>query len=320
MGVEYKDYYELLGVSRTADEKAIKSAFRSLARQYHPDAQGGNEDKFKEINEAYDVLSDSKKRRMYDKLGPNYRHGQGFEPPPDFSQHGFGGGFGQGGFSQADFGGAGGGGAYSDFFDMLFGQAGVNMGGMGQGMGAGGHYGAQSASRQKPPPKENLTVKQVIYLDLEDVAKGSEKKVTLKYSGKTMTVKVPRGIKEGSKIRLSGEGKQGMRGKGDVHLEVRFNRHEQFEIEGERLVYQAKLSPAEMVLGTTAKIPTLFGNSLELTIPAGSQPDKLMRLKGQGMPIKSGQGDLFVRLKVLIPEGESLTDEEKTLYEKLLEL
>ncbi|MGE0200059.1 MAG: DnaJ C-terminal domain-containing protein [Candidatus Melainabacteria bacterium] len=324
MSVEYKDYYQILGVDRTADEKAIKAAFRKLAREYHPDVNPANEDKFKELNEAYEVLSDAKKRQMYDNLGANWRNGQSFTPPPGYEQYGDMGGFGQS-FGQ--------GGDFSDFFEMLFGQMGVPFsgmgGGMGQGMGGGGYtyttggpggfaQGAdpRAARRQARVDPAALTMSQPLYLDLEDVARGAQKEVTIQHSGRRVSVSIPRGIKEGGKIRLAGEGKAGPGGiKGDAHLVVHFNRHPQFELDGDRLVYPARLSPADLVLGATLHVPTLEGQSLSLTIPAGTQPGALMRLKGQGLPQKSGQGDLFVRVGVAIPRDPG--EAEKALYEQL---
>lgn len=314
MGVQYKDYYQILGIARDATEKEIKSAFRKLARQYHPDVNPENEEKFKEINEAYEVLGDAKKRQMYDKLGSNYRHGQGFQPPPGYNS-GYGGGFENfGGFQ--NMGGNFAGGDFSEFFNAIFGQ----MHGMGAGGGGvhindlGGFGGFGNAHdfnphRQPPPRQAPALREQSLYLNLDEITAGTQKKVKLSHNGKTVTVKIPVGVKEGSKIRLASEG---------VLLVVHFNKHPDFDVDGDRLIYNARLSPAQLALGCEINVPTLSGKKLALTVPAASQPDKLMRLKGQGLPIKSGQGDLFVRLKVQIPE--TLTDEQRALYEKLKKL
>ena len=322
MSIEYKDYYDILGVSRTASEKEIKSAFRKLARKYHPDVDPSAEDKFKELNEAYEVLGDSAKRKRYDQLGANWKQGQSFNPEDFGFGQGFGGGFSQGGYQGGGPGAAG----FSDFFDTLFGQMGMNgpgvsfdFGNMG-GMGSTGYGGRASSSRgsQTKQKKVNLNVEQPLYLDLEDLAGGVKKSVNIKHSGKKVTVNIPRGVKDGAKIRLSNEGKQTTSGrKGDVHLVVHFNKHPDFDLEGDRFIYNAKLSPALLVLGAEIKVPTL-DKKLSLTIPAGTQPGKLMRLKGQGLPQKSGQGDLFVRIQVSIPE--SPTAEEVKLYEQLKKL
>lgn len=313
MSVNYKDYYDILGVSRSASAKEIKSAFKKLAKKYHPDVSSDSGDKFKEINEAYEVLGDESKRKRYDQLGANWKQGQSFNPE-DF---GFGGGH---QYTGGSFGSAG----FSDFFDILFGQMGAggaqfqyDFGGGADPFGGAyaGQRGARSRQQQRPAQKINLNVEQSLYLDLEDLIGGVKKQVTISHSGKKLSVNIPRGVREGGKIRLSGEGKQaGGSQKGDVHLVVRFNKHKHFEFEGDRLVYPAKLHPEDFVLGGEIKVPTLE-KSVTLTIPAGAQPGKLMRLKGQGLPEKSGQGDLYVRLGVKIPEVPTAT--EKTLYEEL---
>lgn len=334
MSVQYKDYYEILGVSRGASEKEIKSAYKKLARKYHPDVNPEGAEKFKEVNEAYEVLGDQKKRQMYDQLGANWRHGQSFDPSSAAYGGGinfediFGAGFGQGqrGGAQYQYQTTG----FSDFFDTLFGNMGINMadlGGFSAGPGGyyqtqagpGGGFYQQSAQQPRQTARQNLDVEQPLTLNLEEVAGGAQKQVAIRHSGKSVTVKVPRGVKSGSKIRLSGEGQTGPGGrKGDLHLVVHFSKHPQFNLDGDKLIYEATVSPADLVLGAELSVPTLAGQKLTLTVPPGTQPGKLMRLKGQGLPIKSGQGDLFVRLNVRIPASPS--EKEKELYQKLRDI
>ena len=323
-----RDPYTVLGVSRSVSEKDLKSAYRKLARQYHPDVNQGKEDKFKEINEAYEVLGDAKKRQMYDNLGSNWRHGQGFEGAQGFdpSAYGYGGGTGFGGQGFGGFQGNFQGSGFSDFFDLLFGQ--MNQMNMGQGgMGGVGYSqfedlfsqagGSGRRRAQATPPV--LDIEQALSLDLEEVARGVSKKVKLTHNGQTVTVTIPRGVKQGAKIRLAGQGQQAQGRKGDAYLIVRFNHHPRFDWEGEHLVYEAQVPVYDLVLGGEVKVPNLAGSgSLTLTIPAGTQPGKLMRLKGQGLPVKSGQGDLMVRIRVLIPAHPA--EAEKRLYEQLRRL
>ncbi|MEB3287835.1 MAG: DnaJ C-terminal domain-containing protein [Vampirovibrionales bacterium] len=332
MSVQYKDYYAILGVSRTASDKEIKSAFRKLARQYHPDVNPQAEDKFKDINEAYEVLGDADKRRMYDNLGPNWKNGQSVNPN-DFG--GFGNGaYGSGGFSGADFANSG----FSDFFDALFGQMGMGSASFGAsgfpGMGGystggynvqygedifsqarGGNRGANKSARSQKVPEK--AIEQPLYLTLEEVAQGVQKTVYLEHSAKRLSVNVPKGVKQGAKIRLAGEGASLQQGKrGDVYLVVHYNRHAHFTLEGANLLYEAEVPVYDLVLGGELSVPTLT-KPVTLKIPEGSQPGRLMRLKGQGLPQKDGTGDLLVRLKASLPSQPS--DQEKSLYQALRE-
>lgn len=316
MGVEYKDYYSILGVSRNATEKEIKSAYRKLAREYHPDVNPSAENKFKDINEAYEALKDPEKRKLYDSLGSNWRQGQNFNPPPGFD-----------GWQNVNMGDMGG---FSSFFDVLFGGGMGGMGGGGfsaqgfPGGGAAGYEdlfsgmggrGQRSGARGQAQPPEQLNIEEDLYLDLEEVATGVSKEVVTP-GRKRLTVNIPKGVKEGAKIRLAGEGRQGLRGKGDLLLVVKYRKHPKFKLEEDTLVYEAPVPVPDLVLGAEIKIPTLQGE-LSMKIPAGTQPGRLMRLKGQGMPGKDGKsaGDLLVRPQAVVPKHPS--EREIALYQEL---
>ncbi len=324
MAVEYKDYYKILGVSRDADEKAIRSAYRKLAREYHPDVNPQAGDKFKDINEAYEVLKDPEKRRMYDSLGSNWRQGQSFTPPPGWEGYTTVNLNDLGGF---DFGERFGG--FSSFFDALFGGL------AGHGYPGGGGYtyqqaqpdfgwaeqfggaGRRAGRAPEAQPREELNIQQSLPLDLEEVAAGTEKTV-LSPGGKRLTVNVPKGVKEGGKIRLAGEGRSGRGGRrGDLLLVVQYRKHPHFKLEDElNLLYEAPVPVPDLVLGTETTVPTLGGN-VSLKIPAGTQPGRMLRLKGQGLPSRDGKsrGDLLVRVRAVIPEQPS--ERERALYQEL---
>lgn len=305
--VKYKDYYETLGVKRNADEKEIKAAYRKLARQYHPDANPGDknaEEKFKEISEAYEVLKDAEKRRKYDMLGANWKNGADFTPPPGF-----------GGF-QFDFGTMGGfgqGTAFSDFFEGLFGQ----------------HFGPPTNESGPPSFGRRSTKGQdteaEIELTVEEVAKGTTRNIHVtgpsSTKPKTLQVKIPAGVRTGSKVRVPGEGGPSLAGgeAGDLFLKVKIKPHANFVIEGENLVSELLVSPAKAVLGGEATVQTLDG-PIKINIPPLSKDGKLLRLRERGLPKlkQSTKGDHLVRLKIAIPA--SVTPEEKALYEQLLEL
>jgi curved DNA-binding protein len=308
MGVEYKDYYSILGVPRGASEKEIRSAYRKLAREYHPDVNPQAEDKFKDINEAYEVLKDPEKRRMYDSLGSNWRQGQNFTPPPGFE--------GWQTVNMGDFGGLGG---FSSFFDALFGGGG--FGAQGGFPGGGGVYedlfGAQRGrGRTRTQARaENLNIEKDLYLSLEEVASGAKKEVTTP-SGRRVTVNIPKGVKEGAKIRLAGEGAQGRTGRGDLLLVVHYQEHPRFKVEDGNLIFEAPVPVPDLALGGEIQIPTLTGE-VAMKIPPGTQPGRLFRLKGQGMPLQGGKGsgDLLVRPQAVIPQH--LSARERELYQEL---
>lgn len=311
MAVQYKDYYEILGVSRSATDKEIKSAYRKLARKFHPDVDPKSTEKFKEINEAYEVLGDSDKRKRYDSLGSQWNHGAGFTPPPGYE--GYSGNYEDLSSLFQNFGGSGGGsagaGGFSDFFDILFGQA--------QGAGAGRsagfnqrfsqHAGPENYSEYYEPSAQSgqsYNVEQPLVLDLEEVAKGASKTIHISHSGKSVSINIPVGIRPNTKIRVSGEGRTGPGGRrGDLFLIVQYRKHPLYEVDGQNLIYEVAVDVPDLVLGTELTIPTLQGNVL-LSLQAGTQPGRLHRLKGRGLPSKDGKttGDLLVRPKARIPE------------------
>jgi curved DNA-binding protein len=325
MAVKFRDYYEVLGVAKTATEDEIKQAYRRLARKYHPDVNPGDksaEEKFKEINEAYEVLSDADKRKRYDQLGQNWKAGQDFRPPPEWegmhAEYGdlgdlFGGGRGQSGFS--------------DFFESLFGGR------------RGARGGAGFAMRGQDIEAE-------IALTLEEAHRGVKRSITLqtietcpdcKGSGvkagktcptcrgagviprpKSLEVTIPAGVRDGSVIRLAGQGEPGTNGAstGDLLLHVRIRPHRLFAIAGDDDVQiELPVAPWEAALGAKVMAPTLDG-PVEMKIPAGTQGGQRLRLRGQGLNRRGGgRGDEYVKIKIVIPP--TLTPQEKELFEKL---
>lgn len=290
--MEYKDYYSILGVSKSADKDEIKRAYRKLARKYHPDVstETNAEEKFKEAKEAYEVLSDPEKRQAYDTLGPNWKQGQDFSPPPGWEQAA--GGFNRGGHSHAnpeDF---------SDFFSELFG---------GRGFGSHGR-GFQSQG-------QDAHVK--ITIPLTDAYHGATRQINLQMGRETksLNVKIPAGVTEGQQIRLSGQGQPGVGGgaSGDLYLEVHFEKEAQFHAEGKDIYTTVSIMPWDAALGGKISVPTLSGK-VEMSIPAGSQSGAKLRLKGKGLPGKI-IGDQYVVLKVMVPPAN--TAEKKALYEQM---
>lgn len=283
--MDYKDYYKILGVPRTATADEIKRAYRKLAREFHPDKNKakGAEDKFKEVNEANEVLGDEKKRQAYDSLGPNYRGGGGFQPPPGWNFGG--GGRGRRGHAGADPG------DFSDFFSTLFG---------GGGMGGGGFGGGGFA-----PPEDTRAR---ISISLEDSYNGANRAISLS-NGRDLNVKIPKGITSGQTIRLAGQGSNG----GNLLLEIEFAAHPQFKVEGRDISCNVNLAPWEAALGTKLPVPTL-GGTVELNLPAGTQGGKKMRLKGRGLP-GTTPGDQFITLQIVTPPAVS--DEDRKFYEDM---
>ena len=327
MSVQFKDYYELLGVSRSATDKEIKSAYRKLARQYHPDHDPSAADKFKEINEAYEVLGDADKRKRYDSLGQHWRHGSSFNPNAGGD---YGGQYQDLGdlFSSFGFGGAGHSGqasGFSDFFDMLFGGRMGHQSGFGSASqhayGNADQYSQFYDTNREPANHQlDLNVEQSLMLSIEEVISGASKEVRINHSGKSIVVNIPKGVKPNSKIRVAGEGKRTTAGrKGDVFLIVQYQKHPLYDVDGQNLIYEVGIPVYDLVLGTEINIPTPQG-SVVLTIRPGTQPGKLYRLKERGLPSKDGKtiGDLLVRPKALIPENPS--EEEQALYQSLKKL
>ena len=317
MPVKYKDYYEILGVPRTASDADIKKAFRKLAREHHPDVAKNKkqaEEKFKEINEAYEVLGDPEKRKKYDHLGADWNRPGGFQPPPDWQWEGQqqpGGGFyqwgGDGGGVQFEFGGTG----FSDFFEAFFGG--------GRGRSAFGGFGGRQATAER-----GADVEADIMVPLEEALHGSTRTVSLRRAGsdkvENYQVKIPRGVHEGQRIRLRGQGGAGTRGgkSGDLFLRVRLARHPDFTVEGSDLIHEVKIEPWQAVLGTDVVVPTLEGN-VRLKIPPGTQGGQRFRLRGRGLPSASGKrGDLYVVVQINVPK--KLSEREREIWSELAKL
>ncbi len=319
MAVQFRDYYETLGVSKTASEDEIKSAFRKLARKHHPDVakdKAGAEEKFTQINEAYEVLSDPEKRKKYDQLGADWNQPGGFQPPPGWGQQGGGGfnpysgGNGGAGGVEFEFGGTG----FSDFFEAFFG-GGRGHSAFGRGGFAPG--GAATASR-------GSDVEADIMVTLEEALHGSTRTVSLRRNNsskvETYQVKIPRGVHEGQRIRLAGQGEAGARGgkSGDLFLRVRLARHPDFSVDGSDLIHEVEIAPWQAVLGTELKTPTLEGEA-RLKVPPGTQPGRRFRLRERGLPNTNGtRGDLYVATKIRIPTG--LTERERELWSQLAQV
>lgn len=290
--MEFKDYYDILGVKPEATEAEIKAAYRKLARQYHPDRNkdAGAEDTFKAINEANEVLRDKEKRRAYDQVrAGGYRGGEQFRPPPGFGQGGQG----------FDFGDAGEG-DFSDFFESLFGRA-----------GAGGARGHARARRGRD-------VQAQVQIELQTAFEGGRTRVALhdgQGSERVLEVKIPAGIQPGQVIRLSGQGQAGGAGgpNGDLLLEVGIRDDSRFKLDGRNVLYVLALAPWEAALGATVPVPTLAG-AVDLRIPPGSQSGKKLRLKGRGMP-GATPGDQLVELSIRAPVAEN--DKQRKAYEAL---
>jgi curved DNA-binding protein len=316
--MEYRDYYKLLGVSRSASKEEIGKAFKKLARKYHPDLNPNDkeaEDKFKEINEAYEVLKDEKKRKLYDQFGSDWEHGQNFQPPPGYENVHFGGG--GGGFG-------GGGAGFSDFFETIFGGGG---GGFRGGFQSGGFSQGDFGGGYRQRPRRGADSEASYELTLEEAYRGGKKSITLqeqtsgpdgipRMNTKTLEVTVPAGIKDGQKIRLAGQGNPGMGGgpKGDLYLKIRLMPHHMFKVSESDVILDLPLSPWEAALGTTARIPTLDG-AVEMKIPPGIGSGKKLRIKGRGLGAGAKKGDQYVRIMIQVPER--LSAEERDLFEQL---
>src|SRR5271170_2875782 len=280
MSVQYKDYYQTLGVPRTACDDEIKKSFRKLARQHHPDIakdKKKSEEKFKEINEAYEVLGDPAKRKKYDELGADWKSGAEFRPPPGYGGfpggQTFRGGRTAGNATEFEFGGTG----FSDFFEQIFGS---------RMRGAGGGFGRASNFDGENLAERGRDVEGDIMVTLEEAARGSVRSVGVRHGSKTEThqVKIPAGVTEGQRLRISGRGEHGSGGAeaGDLYLRVRLAKHPDFDVDGHNLVYEAELAPWEAALGAEISVPTLTGR-VNIKIPAGTQSGQKLRVRGRGL-------------------------------------
>jgi len=316
MAVQYKDYYETLGVSRNASRDEIQRVYRKLARKYHPDLnkKAGSEDKFKEINEAYEVLKDPEKRKKYDQIGSGWQQGDNFRPPPGW-EHNFDPGSGQQG-RQENFFWSSDGGDYSDFFESLF-------GGQFQ-QGFTGSEGRQPFSRQQRGSDHEA----ILRIPLEEAFRGGTQTITMQStapsghggvssSEKRYDVKIPPGILPGQKVRLSGQGGKGSGGggSGDLFLKVEVEPHPRFQLKGRDLYTELAITPWEAALGANIDIQTL-SEPVTLKVPPGTQSGQKLRLRAKGMPNPKGSpGELYAVIQIKVPK--SLSKKERQLFEEL---
>jgi curved DNA-binding protein len=340
MAVQFKDYYEVLGVPRSASEDDIKKSFRKLARQYHPDVaktKKGAEEKFKEINEAYEVLSDPAKRKKYDELGPNWKQGAEFRPPPGWQgdsrqQRPFGGGPGGPGGVEFEFGGTTG---FSDFFEQLFGSR----------TRGGSPFGGRPGYAEEDLAERGRDVEGDLMVTLEEAMRGSVRSVSLRRgvacencggtgvknrrpcpvcggSGQTARtetyqVKIPPGVSAGQRLRVAGRGEAGSHGgaAGDLLLRVHLAKNPDFEVDEHNLIHEAQLAPWEAVLGANISVPTLNG-PVNIKIPPGTQNGQKLRVRGRGLPQRAGAaGDLIVVARIEVPGA--ISEDERKLWSQL---
>ena len=289
--MQFKDYYDILGVEPSAGDAEIKTAYRRLARKFHPDVsrEAGAEEKFKAVNEAYEALRDPAKRKAYDQLrAGGYRPGDEVRPPP--------GGFHRGPGGQPDFdfeeifAGGGAGGGFSDFFESLFGR---------QRAGAG---------PRGPQPSGESRAK--LAVPLESVYSGGQIRISV--DGRTLDIRVPKGVKPGQSIRLAKQGSGG----GDLLLEIEYAAHPQFEVDGRNVIHVLPVAPWEAALGATISVPTL-GGPVDLKVPPDSESGRKLRLRGRGLPGTGGaaDGDQIVELEVLAPRAH--TDAQREAYARM---
>jgi curved DNA-binding protein len=276
--MQYRDYYEILGLTRAADADEIKRAYRKMARKYHPDVskEKNAEDKFKEVQEAYEVLRDTDKRAAYDQLGRDFRNGQQFRPPPDWAQR-----FGHSGGGQrsSDLNG------FSDFFSSLFGGAGAG----------GGHTDSEAGH---------------VDVTVEEAFAGTKRRITLSENGRQrlVDVQIPAGVTEGQSLRIPGVG-----GRPSLIFRIRLRPHHVYDVAGKDVQIELPLAPWEAALGAKVAVPTL-GGTVELTVPAGAQSGQKLRLRGRGFPGSPG-GDQIVTIKLVVPAAQ--TAAAKEAYERM---
>lgn len=339
MAIEYKDYYQILGVSRGAGEEEVRRAFRKLARVYHPDKNAndrGAEDRFKEINEAYEVLGDPAKRRRYDEFNSAWQSNpDADEAWKNFSESTPGGSTPRGASEHFTFDGAG----FSEFFDQLFKD---------RGQSEPRRPGPDLRSRKEVEEQTDGRgddLEADIWVSLEEIARGGVRPLTMKRAvrcstcfgmgqynahkcercdgkgsflqSETYKVKIPRGVREGSFLRIPGRGEEGAAGAppGDLFLKVRYTNHSEFHVNNGQLVHELEVAPWEAVLGAVVTVPTLDGNAT-IRIPAGTQSGHKLRVKGRGLPAADGEpGDLIVAVKVQVPDKAA--SNERRLWEEL---
>jgi curved DNA-binding protein len=318
MPTEFKDYYATLGVPRDADEGTIRKAFRKLAAKHHPDVaqdKRAGEEKFKELNEAYEVLGDPEKRRKYDRLGERWKSGAGFQPPPGAGRRAWSSPQGSEGF-EFHFGGTG----FSDFFEQFFGGHGVDE------VFGGGRRRAEAPWEERPSVARGSDIEGDILVTLNEVIHGSIRPISLKQvnprTGQvethTFKVRVPAGVQNGQTIRVPAKGREGSGGgaPGDLYLHVRLAAHPDFRTRGADLYYDLALAPWDAVLGTTVPVPTL-GEPVTVRIPPGTNSGQSLRVRGRGLPRGAGHesGHLYVVVSIELPT--ELTSEERVLWEDL---
>ena len=299
--MQYKDYYQVLGVNRDAPQDEIRSAYRKLARKFHPDINqdAGAEEMFKEISEAYEALKDPDRRAAYDQLGSQFKAGQDFRPPPDwdagFERH----------YGFTEHGDEG----FSDFFETLFGET---------GHGRRTRQGGFSARGRDHQAK--------VQIDLQDTYQGATRSITLRHAeldesgrvvqrSRNLNVRIPKGVRPGQLIRLTGHGDPGIGGgpAGDMYLEIGFRPDPAFEIDGLDVLMTLPVAPWEAALGAKVQVRTPSG-PVDVTIPAGSQQGRKLRLKGRGIPSRT-PGDLYFVLQVVLPPAD--TDTAKRVYREM---
>ena len=321
MAVTYQDYYKTLGVERNASQDEIQSAYRKLARTYHPDVnqKPGAEEKFKSINEAYEVLGEPKNRKKYDQLGMNWKMGQEFTPPPGWNRAtrgAPGGGF---SFSFDDADGRGESG-FSDFFDSLFGGLGRQERERDTGFSGLFNRGRTGSNRGQDHDVE-------LEIPLEDAYVGGKRNITLATQNgtqngptKSFHVTIPMGVTDGKRLRLQGQGGRGAGGgnAGDLFLTIRIAKHATYSVDGKDVEVTVPITPSEAALGASISVPLVRG-AAEIKLPAGIESDKRIRIKGRGLGTASeGKGDLYARIRVVVPP--SLSSRERELYEELQEI
>jgi len=320
MAVEYKDYYRVLGVTPKATDDEIKKAFRSLARKYHPDVAKDKktaEEKFKEINEANEVLSNPESRKKFDELGADWKAGAESRPPPGRSGGRSAGRGAQGGEDDYEFEGTG----FSDFFEQFFG------GRAGQPRGES-PFGSQGFANNRPEPEAALRGRDIqgdILITLDEVLAGAMRAISVRRTNartgqeetETYQVRIPKGVQAGQTIRVSGKGGEGANGgrAGDIYLRVRYAQHPDWQVSGSDLIGHLELAPWEAVLGATVPVRT-FEGSLSVKVPAGFRQGQKLRFRGKGLPAGADKrGDLFVEVSIQTPT--QISKEEERLWKEL---